>query len=506
MPRPAPRPDRVWYNLHVPGSRRLTGLRRLSEFDPAADAVVDEILEHYEVPGAVVVVVRDDTAYLKPCGVERLGDPAPVTETTAFNIGSTSKAFVSTAAAILVAEGRLRWDQPIRSVVPELVLYDPWVSDHVTVRDLCGNRTGLPRTGFCEYGANPEVPLTDILSRLRHTAPIAPFRDRFTYVNPGHSAVALAIARLGGCSFVEFLRARLFEPLGMTHSSGGAAARTLPSLAGWHYGHKGHTVRIDVADGDNYLGSGALWLSGSDAAQWLRFHVNGGRVDDCQVVPRATLEETHTPQVIVRREDLAIWIGVPETPYAAYCLGWATSELGGHRLLSHSGSDLGISAQIAVVPSARMGVAAYVNKRCPAAKEIVYSLLARLLNLAPRDWRALVTDRSLPSTNCQAPRITRDPDPTIRPSLDLTAYAGRYVHPGNGCVTVSRGHDRLQADFELCRLYGVDLVPLGGHAFLPLAHHPACVDDLRVKAEFTVEGGCPVRFYVPEIGEFARQE
>jgi len=506
VPRPAPRPNGVWYNLCVPRSRFLTSSRRLADLDPAADTLVDEVLEHYEVPGAAVAVVRDDIAYLKPCGVERIGEPARVTETTAFNIGSTSKAFVSTAAAILVADGRLRWDQPIRSIVPELELYDPWISDHVTLRDLCGNRTGLPRTGFCEYGANPDVPLTEILSRLKHTAPIAPFRARFTYVNPGHSAVALAVARVSGCSFLEFLRTRLFEPLGMTHSSGGSAARTLPSVAGWHYGPKGHTLRIEIADGDNYLGSGALWLSASDAAQWLRFNVNGGTVDDRQIVPGAALEETHTPQVLVRREDLAIWIGVPETPSAAYCLGWATSELGGHRLLCHSGSDLGISAQIGVVPSARMGVATYVNKRCPAAKEIVYSILARLLNLTPRDWRALVTDRSLPNTNYQAVRITEDPDPATRPALDLAAYVGCYFHPGNGLATISLAGDRLRVDFELCRLYGMDLAPLGGHAFLPLAHHPACVDDLRVKAEFTVHGDSPVRFYVPEIGEFTRQE
>lgn len=477
----------------------------LRDLDPALDHEVEAVLAHYGVPGAAIVAIRSDEAFIKLSGVKHLGQAEPVGPNTAFNVASTSKAFVSCAAAILVADGRLAWDEPIQRYVPELEFYDPWVTEHATLRDLCANRTGLPRLGLTEYGFDPDVPVEDVFRRLKYTRPIAGFREKFTYVNPGHTAVGVAIGRVTGGSFLSFLRQRVLLPLGMSGTSGGVAARDdLPDRAGWHCGVDGRTEAIEPLYADNYLGSGGLWMCAADAVQWLRLHLGCGEAGGTRVVPAANLRETHTPQVVVRPEDIAPWIGVPGTRYAAYGLGWAMAEWEGEWVLGHSGSDLGVASQVGFAPHRGIAVAVYVNKNCLAALELKLLLLQRLLGREPRDWRTIVADRSLPSTHFSAPRVERDPDPGTRPAMDLGAYAGRYFHPGSGFATVQAQSRSLALELDAGHVYDAELKPLGGHSFLFVSRHPGNRASMRVRVEFVVDGGRPTRMVIPEIEEFAR--
>lgn len=480
-------------------------LMPLSQLDSGLDLAASSVLQHYGVPGAAIVVVAGGRSYVKLHGVKRLGCAEPVGPRTAFNIASTSKAFVSCVAAAYADDGVLSWDDPVRQYVPELEFYDPWITEHATLRDLAGNRTGLPRLGLTEYGFDPEVPATEIFRRLKHTRPIAGFREKFTYVNPGHTAVGVAVGRAAGKSFLAALRDRVLTPLGMTGVSGGSAARDeLTDFAGWHCEADGRTQEIEPIYADNYLGSGGLWMCPEDAVRWLQLHLGGGIVGGTRVLSPAACQETHSPQIVVRPEDIAPWIGVPGTRYAAYGLGWAMSEWEGEWTIGHSGSDLGVAAQVGFAPRRGIGVAIYLNKNCAAAIELKLLLMQRLLGLAPRDWRAVVSDRSLPSTHVSEPRVERDPHPGTRPVFDLEVYAGRYFHPGSGFATVSARHDALVLQLDAGRIYDAELRPLGGHGFLFVSRHPGNRGSMRVRVEFIVDGGRPTRMVIPEVEAFAR--
>jgi len=480
-------------------------LRPLSDLDGDLDRSVQSVLEHYRVPGAAVIVIKLGQAFAKLHGVKRIGSPEPVGPRTAFNVASTSKAFVSCAAAALVDDGLLNWDDPVQRHVPELEFYDPWITEHATLRDLSGNRTGLPRLGLTEYGFDPDVPVEEIFRRLKHTRPIAGFRDRFTYVNPGHTAVAIAVGRVAGKSFLQALRDRILVPLGMSGVSGGAAARhELADFAAWHCDVDARTEVIEPLYSDNYLGSGGLWICAEDAVQWLRLHLGNGIVDGVKVLSEPALRETHSPQVIVRPEDIAPWIGVPGTRFAGYGLGWAISEWDGERMIGHSGSDLGVAAQVGLAPERGVAVAIYLNKNCAAAIELKLMMLQRLLNFGERDWRAVVADRSLPSTHVTEPRVDADPQPGTRPAFELAAYAGRYFHPGSGFATVRVKEGSLGLELDAGRMYSADLMPLGGHGFLYVSRHPSHRASMRVRVEFVVDGTRPTRMVIPEIEEFAR--
>jgi hypothetical protein len=155
--------------------------------------------------------------------------------------------------------------------VPEFQLYDPWITQQVSFRDLCGNRLGLPRAGLMEFGLDPSFPAEYVFPRLRHTPPIAPFRSRFTYVNAGHAAAAVAVGRITGLGFLATLRERILGPLGMDGTSGGAAARTaLSDQAGWH----AHVNAILTVAGNVYTDQvrelAEKWFGGIDSGDHYR--------------------------------------------------------------------------------------------------------------------------------------------------------------------------------------------------------------------------------------------
>src|SRR6185295_19760797 len=100
------------------------------------DEYVNKAIKDWEVPGVAIAVIKDDRIVLaKGYGVKKLGDPAPVNERTLFAIGSSSKAFTAAAIAILVDEGKVKWDDPVTKYLPGFEMYDPYVTRELTVRD-----------------------------------------------------------------------------------------------------------------------------------------------------------------------------------------------------------------------------------------------------------------------------------------------------------------------------------------------------------------------------------
>jgi CubicO group peptidase (beta-lactamase class C family) len=415
--------------------------RSLDFLDPRLRALCSAYLEAAQVPGASIGIVVGDRTYHLAWGIKSLSGREPVTANTSFNIGSCSKAFVSAAMASLVADKLASWDDPVSRWVPELQLHDEAVTRQVTLRDLSGNRLGLPRAGLTEFGFDPAQTAAAALAGLRHTAPICGLRERHTYVNGGHTALALAVGRITGKGFLATLRERILDPLGMTGTSGGLAARSeLADQAGWHCLADGVVQPIDTVYSDWYLGGGAMSVSGADALQWMRLHLNGGTMDGRTIIEREALKETHTPQVVARPGKDIISLFHPGAHMAAYGLGWAVTELEGHPLVIHSGGDFGIAAMTLLFPRDGIGIACYCNSSGRGTVPLPYALAGVLLGLKPRDWKAYF-EAATPSPALAAPDKANEvaPDPAL--------CAGRYVHPADGDLLLQHVHDGLRGNF-----------------------------------------------------------
>src|SRR6185436_12432942 len=126
------------------------------------------------------------------------------------------KAFTATLAAILVDEKRIGWDDPVRRHLPGLVLSDPYLTEHVTLRDLLAHRTGISSNAMWKL---TRIDRAEMLRRLRCIPARAPFRSEQTYSNVGYAVLGEALAAAGGASWEDLVRRRILEPLGMADTT-----------------------------------------------------------------------------------------------------------------------------------------------------------------------------------------------------------------------------------------------------------------------------------------------
>ncbi len=150
--------------------------------EPDFDQYVKKAMKEWEVPGLAIAIVKDDRViFAKGYGVRELGGTAAVNEQTLFAIGSSSKAFTAATIAMLVDEGKLKWDDPATKYLPSLQLYDPYSTRELTVRDLLSHRSGLERGDLLWY-ASP-YDRNEVLRRIRFLKPSWSLRSRFGYQN-----------------------------------------------------------------------------------------------------------------------------------------------------------------------------------------------------------------------------------------------------------------------------------------------------------------------------------
>jgi len=160
-----------------------------------------------------IAIVRDGAViYLKGHGVRSNDASEPVTPDTLFPIASCTKAFTTTAMAVLVDEGKMDWDDPVRKHLDWFRLSDPLADRDVTVRDLLCHRTGLARHDILSFGT--DLGRDDIVRRMAHVRPAHPFRSTFEYNNNMYTAAGQAVGAAAHSSWAEVVEKRLFAPLG----------------------------------------------------------------------------------------------------------------------------------------------------------------------------------------------------------------------------------------------------------------------------------------------------
>ncbi|MDQ5986056.1 MAG: Protein flp [Syntrophus sp. SKADARSKE-3] len=187
----------------------------LSDFDQyAAKARAD-----WKIPGMAIGIVQNDRLiFAKGFGVKTVGGDDPVTKNTVFQIGSTSKAFTATLSAMLVDEGKLKWGDKVIDHLADFRMYDPWVTREFQVVDLMSQRSGLPPyAADALYIVGFDRPY--IKKVLRHIKPVTSFRTTYAYQNGLWLVAADIIEKYTGKTWEQALKARIFEPLGMSDSS-----------------------------------------------------------------------------------------------------------------------------------------------------------------------------------------------------------------------------------------------------------------------------------------------
>ncbi|HYD13704.1 MAG TPA: serine hydrolase [Allosphingosinicella sp.] len=416
----------------VPGTAAAQG--RLPE---PLQRYVEEALRQSETPGVGIAIVNgDDPPIAQGFGVRRMGVAALVDADTLFNIGSLAKSFTAAAAAALVDEGRLGWNDPVVRWLPTMELADPWLTRQITLADLLSHRTGLQAANTAWYRTG--IDRAEILRRVRYLEPAAPFRTQQVYNNALYVVAGEVIAAAGGTSWEDVVRSRLLRPLGMTRTIVGMASSTSGNVATPHVVIGGRQQAIRPGDYVSTAPAGGIESTARDMVRWLRFQLGDGSFEGRRVLSGETLQAMHEP-----------WVIIPTTPamrsarnvrfFGGYGLGWNVMDYYGHKLLWHSGNNDGVMSYMALIPERRLGIVVLQNSWI--AQNLRFDLASRILDhylgLPTRDY-AGETLRAARAAQARAAPAPAGPPPAVLPPLELGAYAGLYRSDLYGPVSVTR--------------------------------------------------------------------
>jgi len=419
------------------------------------DTVVENALRTFEVPGAAVLVVKDgQITVARGYGVRKLGEPAPVTPRTLFGIASHTKAFTAAAVAMLVDEGKLKWEDRVIDHLPEFQMSDPWVTREMRVRDLFTHRSGLGLgAGDLMYFPPSDLSRAEIVRRLRFVPLAHSFRERYDYDNLLYIVAGELVARVSGMSWDDFLRTRIFEPLGMRSTNTSIRSHAeAAEVAMPHARADGTLVPLPLADSDNWGAAAGINTNIEDLSRWVRLQLNRGEWGGKRLFSEARHREMWTPVTLIPRRPAEGALAQIAPQWSAYGLGWNISDYRGVRTVHHSGGLAGMVTRTVLVPDLNLGVVVLTNQESGAAMNaILYSILDHWLGAAPVDWVAeLAADqqkREKEAAEKVAAAMAKR-NPASRPSLPLPSYAGRYRDAWYGDVVVEQQGGRLRIRFS----------------------------------------------------------
>jgi beta-lactamase class C len=335
---------------------------------------------------ATAVVVGDRVAYERTLGYADARSGELVKPTTVFRLASLSKAFATAMTGLLVSSGRLSWDTRLVDVLPFFRLKDLQAEQQATVRDIAGQRLGLPRNSY-DLKLEDDVPYEELVRDLDQIDMACDVGECYSYQNVAFSLLGDVIYARTGHFYYHAVEKNLFLPLGMTTATYGRDA--LENSKSWARPHrrtrggwlsfepKVNYYRVAPAAGVN--------ASLRDMEQWLMAQM-GGRPD---VLPSDLLDVLHAPGINTPGETRASPWRRARLRHAHYALGWRVYDYAGHTMIYHAGAVEGYRAVIAFLPEYRIGMVLMWNCTSPTPSGLPAMLFDRLLGLNPVDWAGL---------------------------------------------------------------------------------------------------------------------
>jgi len=456
--------------------------------DARLSAFTERGMELWHVPGmSVAVVTRDDVLFQKGFGQTAVDSGEAVDAHTLFAIASTTKAMVVAGILMLADEEKLSLDDPIIKHIPELHFKNPSLSGQLMVRDLLAHRTGMPSTDFLEFFQN--LSLEDQIERMQQVPEEAPVRTRLIYQNTMFEIAGLLIERLSGQHWYEFLKQRLWQPVGMRETFafrsqiGAGQSHVTPYFF--------YQDKLVVAGWDNSAdaayAAGSVWSSIHDMSLWAQFLLRDGvNADGERLISEAGMKQMFEPQQLAAPDDFYPTVELTKPHWRTYGLAWFQQDFQGRMIDFHTGS---LSGLVAIIGLDRANDKAVIVLGNRDHAEMRHALLWEVMDDSTannrRDWNQevfqLYSERQQKAAEqweeMRAKRLKR-----TKPALPVKAYAGLYRHPawGDLRVEVSGSGMRLET-----AVIGFEMSHWHLDTFL-LEHYPW---DMHEFASFNIDPG-----------------
>ena len=350
------------------------------------DSVAEKTLSTFNVPGIAVAVIKDGKViHSKGYGVRSIKTNLKVDENTLFGVASNTKAMTAAALGMLVDEKKITWDTKVTDVIPDFKMYDPFVTNEFTIRDLLTHRSGLG-LGAGDLMIWPDsstVTKTQLIHNLRYLKPVSSFRTKYDYDNLLYIVAGDIVARVSGMTYEDFIESRIFKPLNMNKTAASwYRLKDKSNVIDGHAPYEGKLLPVGLSFGEVANAAGGVYSSVTDMSKWVIAMLNTGKYGDNlanKLFSPAVHRELWTPQTIING-------GGAQGNFGSYGLGWFLSNVNGNFQATHTGGLSGIVTQVTILPDLKLGIIVLTNQQSGAAfNSITNSIKDGYLNIKGMD-------------------------------------------------------------------------------------------------------------------------
>lgn len=410
------------------------------------DTYVESARKLYQVPGLAITVVKDGKViFKKGYGVRQIGTTNAVDTQTLFACASTTKAMTATCMAMLVDEGKVKWDDAVINYLPDFELYDPYVTRELKIRDLFTHNSGVGNADF--LWSSMDIPSDEVLSKMKLVKPSYSLRSSFIYQNIFYLAAGKVIEKVSGSPWEVFIQKRIFEPLAMT--------RTFPLLSQVkdnnqshpHYLIENNITQIERTSADAIGPAGSVWSCLDDMSKWALCMIDSSKYSGGRLVKPSTWAELFKPQVMVTASQFYPTAQLTKPNWTTYSLGWFQQDYKGRKVNFHTGSLAGETAIHGQLPSEKLAVYVFGNyDHAEVRHALMFKAFDHFALGGTRDWssefntlyKKIQADGEKKEKAFESSRVLN-----TNPSLALDAYTGHYTDPLYGEVIITRENDEL---------------------------------------------------------------
>lgn len=430
---------------------------KLNELVPQIEAYIEQARVDWHVPGVAIGIIHNDqTIMAKGFGTIRSDAKKKVDENTLFGIASNTKAFTSAGIAILVDEGKIDWDDKVVQYLPYFEMYDPYVTQNITIRDLLCHRSGLKTFSgdLLWYGTN--YSREEVVRKASQLEPTYGFRTTFGYSNISYLAAGLIIEEITGKTYDDFIAERFFAPLEMDRSNTSISAfGDDKNVASPHISYNDKILPIDYLNWDNVAPAGSINSSILDMINWMNMQLNHGVYQADTIIHPSVHAELWKPQTI---ENISAWEEkmFPSTHFMTYALGWETFDYHGKKIVTHNGGLDGMISQVILIPEEKTGFVILTNSASSLHFIAMYYLLDVFLDEVQHDYSEILLGYKEEAKVYRAEAKEKEEAERVKntqPSFDLDKYTGIYEDKIYGEIEIKIIDDKLDLNFLPTNIY-----------------------------------------------------
>ena len=420
--------------------------------EPQLDQLVESTLKNFDVPGISVAIVKDGKViHAKGYGVKSILTNEKVDANTLFGIASNSKAFTSAALAMLVDEGKVKWDDKVIKHLPNFKMYNEYVTNEFTIRDLLTHRSGLGLGAgdLMFWPGGTDFTPKDVVENLQYLKPVSAFRTKYDYDNLLYIVAGEVIQKVSGKSWCDFIEERMMKPLEMDNSAASfVRLKDTTNVIAPHVPTDGKLKAISRYQDHIFDAAAGIYSSVNDLSKWMIMQLQNGKYGSEKqnsIFSEKEQNEMWQLQTIIPSNARAPY----NTHFSGYGLGWFLSDVKGYKQVSHTGGLEGIVTQVTLFPELNLGIVVLTNQQSGAAfSAITNTIKDSYLGIPYTDYVELYSKREKDNVS-KSDKETVEVWATVAKNkkenlkIDLKKYTGTYKDDWFGAILISEKKGKL---------------------------------------------------------------